>query len=191
MPFSLSSIPQLLQNALIRQTQLVITYRGTDITIQMSPDLLEFEYTENLSWECDNMQIELQDRDGKWIDEWRLQRGADLQVKIRMFNFDRPGEGWQLDCGTAQIDEIEAEGPPRVVRFKCSSVPAKSGINFTKRWTTWSGSTLRGIAQTIATLYKMDLKWEVKEDFSITAVQQDYQTDLEFLAEECRKFAYA
>jgi hypothetical protein len=53
-----------------RQTQLSIVYQSntanpTDVTQFVAPDLLDFEYSESLAWEADNMQVEVQDRDGK------------------------------------------------------------------------------------------------------------------------------
>jgi phage protein D len=179
-----------------RQTQLSIVYQSntanpTDVSQFVAPDLLDFEYSESLSWEADNLSLEVQDRDGKWSGEWAFDRGQTLQCTIIAKNWNAPGETLALDCGTAEIDEIEVEGPPRVVRIKCCSIPVSSGIKFTHKWQTWANTTLRAICQEIATRNNLTLTWEVSRDWPGSRWTQSDESDMHYIASQCRRFGYS
>ena len=59
-----------MSDILARRASVSITFDGADITSEIMPFLLQLEYTDNEEDATDDLQIKLQDRDGKWINKW-------------------------------------------------------------------------------------------------------------------------
>ena len=53
-----------------RRTDVKITFDGADITKSIRPYLLSLTYIDNEEDETDEIQIQVQDRDGIWMEEW-------------------------------------------------------------------------------------------------------------------------
>ena len=53
-----------------RKTRIRLIYEGADISEDVSPYLLSFEYADKYSGEADDIQITLEDRDTLWCDPW-------------------------------------------------------------------------------------------------------------------------
>ena len=51
-----------------RKTEIMLIYEGIDISRDIAPFLLSFEYTDKSSGESDDLQIQMEDCDGKWRD---------------------------------------------------------------------------------------------------------------------------
>lgn len=53
-----------------RRTEISVSIGGVDITRDMRPYLLGLTYTDNEEDETDDLQIDLQDREGIWLEKW-------------------------------------------------------------------------------------------------------------------------
>lgn len=53
-----------------RNTQISVSFAGTDISDVVSKYLMSMTYTDNEEDEADDLQIKLQDRDGVWLQQW-------------------------------------------------------------------------------------------------------------------------
>lgn len=53
-----------------RRTDCSVVFGGTDITAEIRPYLLSLQYTDNEEDSADDLQIQLQDRDGLWLQKW-------------------------------------------------------------------------------------------------------------------------
>lgn len=49
-----------------RTTEKVV-YEGDDVSTDIAPYILSFEYTDKSSGELDEIQLTLEDREGKWL----------------------------------------------------------------------------------------------------------------------------
>lgn len=55
---------------LARRAKIQVAFDGVDITSSIAPYILSATYTDNEEDETDDLQIELQDRDGIWLTKW-------------------------------------------------------------------------------------------------------------------------
>ncbi len=53
-----------------RRADCSVVFGGTDITTEVYPYLLSLQYTDNEEDSADDLQIQLQDRDGLWLQKW-------------------------------------------------------------------------------------------------------------------------
>lgn len=57
-------------SSLARRADLQVTFAGTDISVAVNADLSSFTFTDNEEDEADDLQIKLNDREGKWLTKW-------------------------------------------------------------------------------------------------------------------------
>lgn len=58
------------EKTLVRRTEITAVFGGTDITTELRPYLLSLQYTDNEEDAADDLQIQLQDREGLWVQKW-------------------------------------------------------------------------------------------------------------------------
>ncbi|MCX7289635.1 MAG: hypothetical protein NTY28_00695, partial [Janthinobacterium sp.] len=79
---------------------------------ELNQYLTAITYTDNLSGEADGLDIELEDSDGRWLDSWYPEKGAELSLQF----------GYQqqplISAGRFDIDELELSGPPSAGRYR-------------------------------------------------------------------------
>lgn len=171
-----------------RRTTLNLIYEGTDISADIAPDLLGFEYTDNESGKTDDINITLYDGDGKWSGPWLPTKGDTIKATIID---EQDTETNQLYCGTFHIDEIESSGPPSVFKIKGVSVPINSAIRRDKKTKAWEDSALSEIAKSIATEAELELFFDVDTDPTFDRVDQREESNLAFLSRLCENEAYS
>lgn len=89
-----------------------IVYEGKDISADISPYLVSVGYTDRLSGESDELELRLEDTDGRWRGDWYPGKGDSLTVSIGY-------AGQELvSCGGFEIDEIELSFPPDEVSIR-------------------------------------------------------------------------
>jgi phage protein D len=117
-----------------------ISVDGADITATLAGRLVSLSLTDNRGFEADQLDIELDDTDGK----------LDLPPKGAVM---RVAFGWQdgglIDKGSFTIDEIEHNGPPDVLSIRARSADLRSGLT-TQRERSWHNITLGDLVRTIA-----------------------------------------
>ena len=80
----------------------ILTYRGVDITSDLDPMTTSVRYTDKLHGEADEIEVEVQDKDGLWRGPWCPEPGDVMQLWY----------GWAgtagTFAGTFEMDEPEA-----------------------------------------------------------------------------------
>lgn len=188
--------------AYARRTEISVILDGVEITEEIGKNLLSFSYTDNEEDEADDLQIKLQDVDGKWLKGWlddTLQAaasGTDVSTKglkigasIRLYEPD--GQMKQLNCGEFELDSIKASGPPSTVTIKGTSLPYGNGIRTEDRDKAWEKYTLSRIGAEIASNAGLGFIYDCPEDPTYNRVEQAKQTDIAFLQELCHRNAYS
>ncbi|WP_241499334.1 phage late control D family protein [Chromobacterium sphagni] len=117
-----------------------IVLSGKDITAKLEPRLISLSLTDNRGFEADQLDIVLDDSDGKLdIPE----RGVTVSVAI----------GWAgqalVDKGSYIVDEVEYTGAPDTLTLRARATDLRAGIA-TKREKSWHKTTLGAIVQAIA-----------------------------------------
>lgn len=175
---------------LARRTSVSITFGGTDITSDIKPYLLKLTYTDDEDDQTDDLKIELQDRDGLWLEHWleeavETAAGGKLSISavITPENWMKTGS---LKTGAFELDSVSASGPPAKVTIGSTSLAFSSSLRQTKKSRAWENYTLSGIAAEIASGGGMSSLYESSSDPSYTRVEQTKQSDIDFLKKLCQ-----
>ena len=97
-----------------RRTEAEVTFDGVDITKSIKPYLLSITYTDNEEGETDDLQIQIQDREGEWLQSWLEQvieaaSGAGLKFSAA-FTQKNWGNDSTLPTGDFELDSVTAAG---------------------------------------------------------------------------------
>lgn len=153
-----------------------VLYGTGDATAAIDDFLVRFEFVDNISGKADEIQIQVEDRNGVFKGSFWPRKGDDLRASI----------GWtggELDglwpCGTFIIDEAQADGPPDTITIKALSSNIKKPMRQVNS-RAFEGQTLRQIAEKIAADNAVTLAGEVP-DITLARATQHRETDLGFL----------
>ncbi|NJD38455.1 MAG: Cro/Cl family transcriptional regulator [Geobacter sp.] len=154
-----------------------LIYDRKDITAALQPFVLQITYTDVLTGESDDLQINLSDRDHRWKNSWFPGQGDALQLSIGY-------EGHQLvNCGSFQIDEVELNGPPDTVSIRALAAGVNEALR-TENSTGYEDMSFEEIAQAIAKKHNLKLTGKVsakKRGRKKKRVTQKQEQDLAFL----------
>jgi uncharacterized protein len=160
-----------------------ISLGGTDYYQSLAPYFISMAYTDACDGKkADDLNIELADRDGKFISTWMPKKGATLDAGIIAERWFSPvSAAISLDCGTFWIDTIEFELPGRKVSVKATSIPTNTRIKASKESRGWEKSTLKDIANQIAGENGMSIDWQADRNPRYSRVEQIEESGLGFL----------
>ncbi|OJH83047.1 phage late control D family protein [Serratia marcescens] len=159
-----------------------LVYGQKDITVDVTPYVLSISFTDKLSGESDEIQVELEDSDGRWRDAWYPGKGDTLLLKLGL-------EGQKLlNCGTFSIDEIELGGPPDTVSLRGLSASVTAAMR-TRSNRGFENTTLLAIASRIAKKHALRLEGTI-EPLKLDRVTQYNETDLAFMTRLAREYGY-
>lgn len=168
-----------------QRTYLRLIFASTDITEDITPDLLSFSYTDNESAEADTINITLKDEKGKWAGRWSPDHGETIKASIIPGTVEGPGRR-KLDCGTFYVDSLRAAGAPRTCEIGGVSVPLDMPIRRKTKTRAWEKKNLKGIAQQIADESKLKLFWDTGDNNpTYDREDQKRESDLGFLMRLC------
>lgn len=173
----------------MRQATVVIVYNSKDISKDIAPFLLSFEYTCNESHKADSISIKLEDKNQLWIKPWLPAKGDTISASIVTTDWNKPGETLTLPCGTFSVDEVEFSGPPSVVDIKGVSIPVTSTLRSEIKTRAWERIDLKSIATDIANTSNIALAYDSTCNPQYLRVEQTELSDLAFLQGLCEKAA--
>jgi hypothetical protein len=171
-----------------RRSFLEVEIDGTDISKAVSDVILDFTYTDRASGESDSIDLNITDRDGKFIDDWYPENGLGFKAKIKVENWNQDGDSGELDTGKFKIDSCGLSGPPDKFSIKAVSIPVTSSLKREEKTNAWEEATLQEIAKTIADNAGIQLMYEVESDITFDLVDQLQQTDMAFLMDLCTQY---
>ncbi|MCW5223530.1 phage protein D [Verminephrobacter aporrectodeae subsp. tuberculatae] len=161
----------------------VLSYEQKNITSDITSYVRSVTYTDYLSGQSDEIEVELEDADGRWVRHWYPGKGNALSLRI----------GYQaaplLPCGVFEIDEIEFAQPPATVSIRGLSTGIRKSVR-TRASRPFENTTLAAIAQRIARRNKLTLTGKIR-DIRIDRVTQYQERDVEFLTRLAREYGYA
>ena len=160
-----------------------LAYEQKDITSDVTPYVISVTYTDNLSGVSDDLSVELEDADGRWIDSWYPGKGDALRLSIGY-----EGEPL-LPCGAFEVDEIEFSQPPATVSIRALSTGVTSSIR-TRKGRAFENTTLAAIIKKIAKRNKLVSVGTIG-DIPIDRVTQYQERDLAFLKRLSEEYGYA
>jgi len=167
----------------VRAPQWILTYSGVDISADVSQMVVAIRYIDRLDGASGEMELELEDSTKLWQGAWYPVLGDIVSLQIGYSG------GSLLDCGEFQIDELELDGPPDVMRLRCLAAYITSAMR-TANTVAYENMGIVEIAGQIATKYGLALvsvSSESESDVVFARVTQRRLMDLEFLKRLARE----
>ena len=161
----------------VRSPQWILSYLGVNITADVSQMVLAIRYVDQLDGASGELEVELEDSTKLWQGPWYPALGDIVSLQISY-----SGEAL-LDCGEFQIDELELDGPPDVMRLRCLAAYITPAMR-TANTAAYENMGIVEIAGLIAAKYGLVMvaaSSESESDVVFARVTQRRQTDLEFL----------
>lgn len=163
--------------------KVVVRYERRDISANISPSLLEISYTDFLEGQSDTIELVLEDADRRWQRAWYPQHGDLLEVQLGY------EAGALLPCGQFEIDEVELDGPPDVVRIKALAAGVTRALR-TRNDRAYENITLAELANTVARRNGMQVSGQIAP-VRLERVTQVNETDLAFLKRVAAEYGYS
>lgn len=158
-------------------------YEKTNITAEIEPSLLSLTYTDYLEGQSDELTVEFEDMQGRWIRQWFPTQGDKLVASLGY-------KGTPLvDIGAFEIDEVEYSYRPSFVSLKALSTGV-SKSNRTLKPKAYENTTLAQIVATVAGRLKLNVVGKIKA-VAVKRVTQYQERDLEFLARLAREYHHS
>ena len=177
-------------NGRARRTAVQVIFDGADITKDITPYLLSLTYTDSEEDESDSLQIQLQDRDGLWIENWlgkavEASAASKLSMSAVIIPENWGSGGGALPTGSFELDSVDAQGPPFTVSIRGSSLAYGASVRQTKKTKAWENYSLSGIANEIAGNAGLSCMYEAASDPTYPRKEQAKKSDITFLSELC------
>ncbi|NBI42059.1 hypothetical protein GVX76_00840 [[Haemophilus] felis] len=163
-----------------------LLYEAKQITQYVKPNLLRLTYTDYLSDQSDELQVEFEDIERKWVGSWFPTQGDKLTLQLGY-----KGEPL-VNLGSFELDEIEWQWSPD--RGSAVSLKALStGItkaNRTLKPKAYENTTLANIVKTVAKRLKLKVTGTVA-DIPIQRATQYQERDVEFLTRLAHEYHHS
>lgn len=173
-----------------RKTKVTYMYNGAAMSAEMSGYITSMTYTDPASGESDAIEISIHDRDGKWLNGWKMQDGDTMQASIEVENWTSEGDTKSFDCGYFLLDDFGFSGWPTTGTISGISAVVDNPFQVTEVSKVWEEVTVQGVAQEIADQAGLTLFWDVDEDFAIASLEQSEETNCAFLMALCETYGY-
>jgi uncharacterized protein len=167
----------------VRSPQWILTYLGVNITADVSQMVLAIRYVDRLGGTAGELEVELEDHAKRWQGPWYPALGDIVSLQIGY-----SGEA-MLDCGEFQIDELELDGPPDVMRIRCLAAYVTAAMR-TPNTMAYESMGIVEIAGQIAAKYGLiavTAPAVAESDVEFARITQRRETDLEFLKRLARE----
>jgi phage protein D len=162
---------------IVRSPQWILSYLGVNITTDVSAMVVTIRYVDRLGGASGELEIELEDSQKRWQGPWYPTLGDTVSLQIGY------SDDALLDCGEFQIDELELDGPPDVMRLRCLAAYVTPAMR-TANTVAYENMSLLEIVSQIAAKYGLAMvvaSSESAKDLLFARITQRRQTDLEFL----------
>lgn len=165
--------------------ELLFTRDSKDVSEDIAPDLLSFEYTDKETNEAEEISLTLMDPLGKWAGRWKPDGGEIVRANIVSGTTTK--KGTRLKCGKFYVDSLRTSGSPRVFELRAVSIPLNKPIRRKLKTRAWEKKTLKSIAQKIAEEAGVTLLFESEENPTYDRQDQKRESDLKFLSRLCEE----
>lgn len=152
-----------------------LIYQGVDISSELDPMTTSVTYTDQAHGKADEIDVTVQDKDGRWKGEWKPEPGDTMSLTI----YD--GLGGILPCGEFELDEPDASGDRGgdIMTMRGLAAPISKPLR-TEKTRAFEKQSLRQIVQKVAGENGLSVEGDI-EDQRFERVTQRKERDLEFL----------
>jgi len=160
---------------LARGIKVIVIFNGVDISEDIAHSISSLNYTDNSKNAIDDLELELENMDYRWLKEWYPDENAQLIVGIYE---DNGKDGSFLDIGTFYIDEPTFDNDR--LNLKCIAIPSDGNIRDQKNTKAWEKITLKELVNQIAVLHQMNVEIHADNEY-YKRLDQENETDLAFI----------
>lgn len=166
----------------VRRAHYVVNYNHKDVTASLVPFVLSFSYVDKVKGEADELEITVDDADGRWRGSWYPEKGDALAGKL----------GWAgerlLPCGDFEIDGSDHSGPPDVVVIRAMAAGITDELR-TKRSQGYEQQSLEEVAKKVAARHGFEVVGTIGQ-LKFERLTQNKETDLGFLKRIAALYGY-
>ena len=169
-----------------RYSALSITYKGKDISKDISASLINFTYTDNEQGKADEIELLLENKSGLWSSSHYPEKGSIVEIGLVLYDWYKMGEVIKVNWGRFTIDELTLTSAGT---FSIKAISEKcAGAFFNElRCRTFENITLKEMCEKIASENNMGLIYKAKNNTKYTKLYQLYYTDSSFIFIQCDK----
>ena len=161
--------------AFARNIRVIVIFNKVDISDEIAHSISSLNYTDNSKNAIDDLEIELENLDYRWLKEWYPDENAQLLVGIHE---ELENETNFLDLGTFYVDEPTFED--HKLTLKCLALPLDQNIRDQKNSVAWEKVTLKELVMQIANKHEMNAELYAENVF-FERLDQNKETDLAFI----------
>ena len=161
--------------AFARNIRVIVIFNKVDISDEIAHSISSLNYTDNSKNAIDDLEIELENLDYRWLEEWYPDENAQLLVGIHE---ELENETNFLDLGTFYVDEPTFED--HKLTLKCLALPLDQNIRDQKNSVAWERVTLKELVMQIANKHEMNAELYAENVF-FERLDQNKETDLAFI----------
>ena len=161
--------------AFARSIRVIVIFNKVDISDEIAHSISSLNYTDNSKNAIDDLEIELENLDYRWLKEWYPDENAQLLVGIHE---ELENETNFLDLGTFYVDEPTFED--HKLTLKCLALPLDQNIRDQKNSVAWESITLKELVTRIANKHEMNAELYAENVF-FERLDQNKETDLVFI----------
>ena len=161
--------------AFARNIRVIVIFNKVDISEEVAHSISSLNYTDNSKNAIDDLEIELENLDYRWLKEWHPDENAQLLVGIHE---ELENETNFLDLGTFYVDEPTFED--QKLTLKCLALPLDQNIRDQKNSVAWEKVTLKELVMQIANKHEMNAELYAENVF-FERLDQNKETDLAFI----------
>lgn len=161
--------------AFARNIRVVVIFNKVDISDEIAHSISSLNYTDNSKNAIDDLELELENLDYRWLKEWYPDENAQLLVGIHE---EKENETNFLDLGTFYVDEPTFEN--NRLNLKCLALPLDQNIRDQKNSVAWERITLKELVIQIANKHEMNAEIYAENEF-FERLDQNQETDLAFI----------
>ena len=161
--------------AFARSIRVIVIFNKVDISDEIAHSISSLNYTDNSKNAIDDLEIELENLDYRWLKEWYPDENAQLLVGIHE---ELENETNFLDLGTFYVDEPTFEN--NRLNLKCLALPLDQNIRDQKNSVAWENITLKELVTRIANKHEMNAEIYAENEF-FERLDQNQETDLAFI----------
>lgn len=161
--------------AFARNIRVIVIFNKVDISDEIAHSISALNYTDNSKNAIDDLELELENLDYRWLKEWYPDENAQLLVGIHE---EKENETNFLDLGTFYVDEPTFEN--NRLNLKCLALPLDQNIRDQKNSVAWERITLKELVTQIASKHEMNAEIYADDEF-FERLDQNQETDLAFI----------
>lgn len=163
-----------------RISNLNITYKGKDISKDISVSLINFTYTDNEQGKADEIELLLENKKGLWSSSWYPEKGSVIEAGLKLYDWNKMGEIINVKWGRFTIDELTLSSAG-TFSMKAISEKCAGAFSTEKKCRTFENISLKEMCEKVASENNMSLVYKLQKNIKYTKLYQLYYTDSSFI----------